>query len=736
MKFSIVVNTYNRAATIENTLESFSYLRHPDFEVIVVNGPSTDGTTELLERYKDQFRIGNCSEPNISMSRNVGIQMAKGEIVAFIDDDAVPEVNWLDELEKVYETDRGIGGVGGFVRDNSGVEYQCKYIVCDRSGDSEHFTHEPIALSEQRPQMEKYYTLIGVNSSFRREALLEIGGFDEEYAYFLDETDICVRLVDAGWKIQFAPQAEVYHKFAASHLRNQERIPTSLYLTARSKIYFGYSNSLPNESPAIQSSRAIDGLQMLRDCAHNLYSAEKIDIEHRDHLLKEVNQGFGDAIRDYYSRIGPPMSSCDLRSGSPSDFLRVQPLLESSERLKLILISQDYPPRPCGGVGVFMHNLAEGLAAEGHEISVITRSENDLHSVDFENGVWVHRIPTIHHGTRSFPELPDIPQNFKDYAYSVYDEALRIQQQRGASITLASIWDLESAACVASKSFTNYIYLVTTYKLSIESKPEWQKNRHFMENCVEKMIEGERWIIENCDSPIASTVGIRRDVEQEYGVSLADTPVIPFGLPAPRFASFAKQDNAFRNRATVLFVGRLEKRKGAHHLLNVIPHLLGTNPDLDFQIVGNDSILVDGRTLKDAFHAANPDLKSSARVKFYGQVDNETLEQLYADCDLFVAPSTYESFGLIYLEAMRYGKPCIGTNVGGIPEVLGDGTGIMVPPGDEPALRKAISTLADDQALREKLGHAGLNYFNERYSIEQFVKSIHSQLNPRDRIAA
>ena len=86
----------------------------------------------------------------------------------------------------------------------------------------------------------------------------------------------------------------------------------------------------------------------------------------------------------------------------------------------------------------------------------------------------------------------------------------------------------------------------------------------------------------------------------------------------------------------------------------------------------------------------------------------DELERQYAACDLFVAPSLYESFGLIYLEAMRFAKPVIGCRVGGIPEIVEDGrSGLLVAPGDAAALAKAIRDLLDSPERRATMGAYG-----------------------------
>nr|WP_274607370.1 glycosyltransferase family 4 protein [Paracraurococcus ruber] len=94
-------------------------------------------------------------------------------------------------------------------------------------------------------------------------------------------------------------------------------------------------------------------------------------------------------------------------------------------------------------------------------------------------------------------------------------------------------------------------------------------------------------------------------------------------------------------------------------------------------------------------------------VRVLGMVEEAVLEAEYAAADVFVMPSRYEGFGMPYIEAMRYGTPVIGTRVGGVPEVVPEGTGLLVPVDDVPALAEAMRRLGEDPALRARMGEAG-----------------------------
>jgi hypothetical protein len=176
----------------------------------------------------------------------------------------------------------------------------------------------------------------------------------------------------------------------------------------------------------------------------------------------------------------------------------------------------------------------------------------------------------------------------------------------------------------------------------------------------------------------------------------------------------------------LLFVGRCERRKGAHILLDALPTLLKQHPDWECHFVGNDQVpLVEGGTLKENFLATYRQEPWCQRVIFHGAVAEARLYQFYASCDLFVAPSLFESFGLIYHEAMQYGKAVVGCATGGVPEVVEHGVeGLLVPPGDALALGEALTTLMSNDRLREQIGRAGQERIRQRTNHQTMAQAL------------
>lgn len=724
-RFSVVINTYNRAHTIERTLHSLRNLRHSNYEVIVVNGPSIDNTEAILLVYAGMVRIGHCSEANLSKSRNVGIAMSAGDIVCFLDDDAVPEPHWLSDLEVAY-SDPSVAAVGGYIRDHTGYAYQSRALVCNRFGVGQDFASIEDAGITEGPMPDRYFSLTGTNCSFNRKVLIDIGGFDEEYAYFLDETDVIVRLVDAGHKVKYMPSAEIHHKYAESHLRNADKIPKSIYLPARSKAYFCVKNAVPSYS----LDEVFEHLERYRSDLRRDYDwyleHGKIDSEHHKRLHDDIDRGIRDGISDAYAYPHRQLISPQQIESLAGEFKPVKTMLPAAQRIKVCLLSKDYPPAQCGGIGVWTHELAIGLAAFGHEVTVITCGK-DHPTVDYENGVWVHRIVPQHQPNRHSPPLPDLPQVIKDYAYTAYDEVMRVNVIRGLDIVSSPIWDLEGAACIADASIPTVLSLHSTFKLVLPSKPEWHENEAYRKGHVDKMIEGEKWALEKAGHVLANSKAIISDIQNAYQLFLEEerVTVVPHGVSMP--SSLQADSKASPNNGTVnlLFVGRFEKRKGIDLLLKCLPTLLVKHPSLAVNLVGDETVAFEGELpLWLNFSQRNLNQPWFNRIKCHGVVSNDELHRHYEFCDIFVAPSRYESFGLIYLEAMRFGKPCIGCTVGGVPEVVIDGeTGILVPLEDYPALEASIDRLIVDAEYRAELGKSGKKRMQDLFSIGIMVKN-------------
>ena len=192
--------------------------------------------------------------------------------------------------------------------------------------------------------------------------------------------------------------------------------------------------------------------------------------------------------------------------------------------------------------------------------------------------------------------------------------------------------------------------------------------------------------------------------------------VIPHGI-CPKFNTEAKKTNSRDSRIVkILFVGRLEPRKGFDVLMLSIPKIIESFSDIHVDICGT------GELLEISKSELLP--KHLSKISFHGYQTRESLDLFYSNCDIFIAPSRYESFGIVYLEAMKFSKPVIACDSGGTPEVVADGTtGILVEPGNVESLSNAVLKLANDPELRKKMGVEGRKRHENLFSLDTLINT-------------
>lgn len=169
---------------------------------------------------------------------------------------------------------------------------------------------------------------------------------------------------------------------------------------------------------------------------------------------------------------------------------------------------------------------------------------------------------------------------------------------------------------------------------------------------------------------------------------------------------------------TVCRLDNTEKYKGVDTVIEALPAVIAHVPDVQYIIIGSGSDAVRLRRLAERSGVGS-------RVHFLGSVDDEMLRACYRECDVFVMPSAKEGFGFVFLEAMQYGKPVIAADKGGSPEVVQDGvTGLLVKYGDVPQLAESITRLCLNPNLRAKLGQAGYQRLQEKFTFPQFKRTL------------
>ncbi|AGX88344.1 glycosyltransferase [Candidatus Symbiobacter mobilis] len=731
---SVVINTFNRADYLPNAIYSIASQSYPNVELIVVNGPSTDATETELDRMEAQgihFQRFSCPSRNLSESRNIGIANASGDVVLFIDDDAVAHRDWVTRIMRHY-ADPDVGAVGGFTFDHTGINYQCRYTVCDKFGNVRYF--DTINPEQLLICTNDFYfpSLLGTNCSFSMSELRRIGGFDEVFAYMLDETDVCLRIVEGGKRVVTVPNAYVFHQYAPSYTRSPDRIPTSLLAPARSKAYFCLKHSVKGMDTSLQVFAEVDRYKKDIEFSNRWYlDHKKITPSHYAKISKELSEGVSEGLK-----LGLDMAvktavsqHLQLKTEISSKF---HPILSKTDdnvlkrALKIYFVSQGYPPEDTSGIARWTFECARSLTELGHEVHIVTRTTGSANHVDFVRGVWIHAILDMCDDEITSLAPTPLPASIVRRAGAVLREIRRSEPIWGVDIVSAPIWDVEGIFCAAYLNKPIVTSLHTTYKLAQPYKPEWTENFHYRINHVDKVIAAENWLLSNSPYILANSKEIVTEINHHYNVMLIDhsnrLTIIPHGIGSlHEFQSSEniteKHHNA-QQRIKVLFVGRIEARKGLDQLLLALFHIERLLDHIEVVIVGKFPDTEDAYTrqvtgLVEKLRTKWP----KTQVTMLGYLSDTELDAHYATADIFVAPSRFESFGLILIEAMRHGVPVVACNIGGMREIITHGVdGYLFDVGNTQQLADQMKSLIENSDLRAQLGSASYKTYQTKFT--------------------
>lgn len=246
---SVIVVSRGRPGLLPRCLTGISQLCYPAFEIVVVADPAGIAAVQAMG-WAARVKLVAFDAPNISAARNAGIAAAAGEIIAFIDDDAVPEPTWLRHLAAPFD-DPQVDATGGYVIGRNGITFQWTARGVEPTGFA--YPLDAPGMAPFTPKLPQGHAVKteGTNSAFRRAALAGMGGFDPAFRYFLDETDVNLRLAQAGRRTVLVPLAQVHHGYAASDRRGGDRAPADLGEVGASAAVFRRKHAPATDATAV-----------------------------------------------------------------------------------------------------------------------------------------------------------------------------------------------------------------------------------------------------------------------------------------------------------------------------------------------------------------------------------------------------------------------------------------------------------------------------------------------------
>jgi len=364
-----------------------------------------------------------------------------------------------------------------------------------------------------------------------------------------------------------------------------------------------------------------------------------------------------------------------------------------------------------GGVQEHIRHLERHLRARGHEVWVMAAASAD------EDGLHDHLIK-VSGAVRPVPYSGSVARiTLSPRVYRRVKSILREKNFDIVHIHEPFVPILPLAVLRHSKAVN-----VGTFHAYRESHIAYELAKPFVEPFLHRL-----------DGKIAVSSAAREAVAQYFP---GEYKIIPNGIEVARFANpqLEPLPRFADGKLNVLFVGRLEKRKGFRYLLRAFRYVKAAVPNARLIVVG----AYDREEKAPFVHYARQEHLRD--VKFVGYAEPGLIPYYYRSAHVFCAPSTgFESFGIVLLEAMAAGVPIVASDIPGYRTVLTDGVeGLLVPPANEPALAGAIIRLLQNADLRTQMGTRG-RLTAERYDwsrVSLQIESYYEELLERRRIEA
>jgi glycogen(starch) synthase len=360
--------------------------------------------------------------------------------------------------------------------------------------------------------------------------------------------------------------------------------------------------------------------------------------------------------------------------------------------LRVLLLSWEYPPIVEGGLARHVRKLAEGLVDRGVDVHVLTRGDAALPRDEERRGVLVHRVRE-----RATPR--DLDEFLRWVRGMNRDMAV-------AGRGLCARWELDLVHghdWLVGRAGDRLARHARCPLMVTIHATEYGRHQGWVDKHPQSHIHGEeRWLTRRADGVITCSHYMRGHVADVFGRDEGRIHVIPNGIDP---ADLRTVDDLGTLRARfaapherlVLLVGRLVYEKGFHLALDALPRLVHRLGDVRFLVAGSGTAEHDLERQAAALGLAR-------HGTFLGWIGDDLLHSLYRIADLTVVPSIYEPFGLVALEAMASGCPCIVADTGGLREVVPNAeVGLRFRSKDSRALGRMMERVLTDADLRDRL---------------------------------
>ena len=348
--------------------------------------------------------------------------------------------------------------------------------------------------------------------------------------------------------------------------------------------------------------------------------------------------------------------------------------------MKFAMVGQ-FPPH-IGGVGVHIHSLSKELIRQGHEVYVITYPHKDIKDID-----GIHVI-----GTKGI-NIPGLRGLL--FAINAKKELKKLIERENIDIIHGHYLFPAGWASVKAGKATHTKTYVTSHGSDMF---EMYKKQQYTRPLIKKVLKDADVVLAVSNALKEEIINTKiPNIEKKVKLHLNSVDVDKFKTTKENEDKFKKElANEFNieaDKPIILFVGNVIKRKNVDLLLEAKKQMKNK---------ANLVVVGDGPLLEQLKAKAGKEYSDGNLENVYFTGSRNDVEDIIPSCDLLVLPSFTESFGLVLIEALACGKPVIGSDVGGIREIITEDVGLLIDPNDSTDLANAIDRILSDEELMEK----------------------------------
>lgn len=403
--------------------------------------------------------------------------------------------------------------------------------------------------------------------------------------------------------------------------------------------------------------------------------------------------------------------------------------------MRILFLSNFYPPARPGGYTQWCQEVADGLCARGHNIGVLT-SRHEAHKASHETDRDVYRLLHLDGDLLNYNPMHFFLRWRQQRRENIHTVERVVNDFQPDLIFIWGMWAMSHSVPAAAERLMpgRTVYFLSDYWPAAQSMHAsyWRRPaRHWYTRLPRKLLQTialRMLAVEKLDKPaFRHTICVSaavRDILIDRGIPLQEARVIHGGTRLNGFSRIPERDFSARP-LKALYAGQLVQHKGVHTALQAMARLRDTNGNFTLDIVGAGSPRYES-SLRDFVNQY--DLEDC--ITFHGQVPKTDIPAVLRDAHVLIFPSVYqEPFARTLQEAMLAGLVVVGTTTGGTPEILRqDHNGLTFPPQDAQRLAAQLRRLSQDPALCARLAHTARCTVLESYTLEHMIDGIENYL--------